>query len=291
MKRTSLLALLAFALVLTACASATPTAAPTAVPPTKQPEVQETDPTSEPIAVDMGNLAGTTWAWIAFTDPAQEIAIETPQNYTLSFGQDGSVVIVADCNHAMGTYKVDGSSLTIEVGPMTLAACPPESHSDDFVKYLGAAAVFFFDGGNLHIDLMADGGTLTFAPAEVVMADDGEGALAGALWAHPWQWVSFTSPVEEVQVDNPASYLLTFGEDGSLAIVADCNRAMASYTADGSSLQIQVGPTTLAACPPGSRSEDFIKYLGFAAIYFFQDGDLFIDLMADGGTLRFSARS
>jgi hypothetical protein len=28
--------------------------------------------------------------------------------------------------------------------------------------------------------------------------------------------------------------------------------------------------------------------LGFAAISFFQDGDLFIDLMADGGTMQFS---
>ena len=45
---------------------------------------------------------------------------------------------------------------------------------------------------------------------------------------------------------------------------------------------------TLAACPPASRSDDFVKYLGSVAIYFFQDGNLFIDLMADGGTMQFS---
>jgi heat shock protein HslJ len=122
----------------------------------------------------------------------------------------------------------------------------------------------------------------------MLIADDGEGALAGALWANPWQWVSFTSPVEEVQIETPESYLLTFIEDGSLEVVADCNNAAGSYTSDGSSLTIEMGPMTMAACPEGSLSDDFVKYLGFVAIYFFEDGDLFIDLMADGGTMRFS---
>jgi len=45
---------------------------------------------------------------------------------------------------------------------------------------------------------------------------------------------------------------------------------------------------TMAACPEGSLSDDFVQYLGFAAIYFFEEGDLYIDLMADGGTMRFS---
>jgi heat shock protein HslJ len=48
---------------------------------------------------------------------------------------------------------------------------------------------------------------------------------------------------------------------------------------------------TLAACPEGSRSDDFIKNLGFAAVYFFQDGDLFIDMFADGGTLQLAPAS
>jgi hypothetical protein len=71
-------------------------------------------------------------------------------------------------------------------------------------------------------------------------------------------------------------------------IKADCNNAKGTYTTDGSKISIVVGPMTLAACPPGSRSDEFIKHLGFAAISFFQDGDLFIDLMADGGTMQFS---
>jgi hypothetical protein len=40
--------------------------------------------------------------------------------------------------------------------------CPPESRSDQFVALLGGAAIFFFEDGNLIIDLMADGGTMIY---------------------------------------------------------------------------------------------------------------------------------
>ena len=108
------------------------------------------------------------------------------------------------------------------------------------------------------------------------------------LQTNPWQWVAFTNPVEQFLVDNPQNYVLTFNQDGTVIILADCNNASGSYTTDGSSISIQVGPMTMAACPPDSRSDDFVKYLGFAAIYFFEDGNLFIDLFADGGTMEFA---
>jgi heat shock protein HslJ len=123
------------------------------------------------------------------------------------------------------------------------------------------------------------------APGEASQAD------ADALTATTWMWSGFTNPVEQYSVENPENYTLTFQDDGTLNIKADCNNAIGSYTVDGNSLQIAIGPMTLAACPEGSRSDDFVKYLGSAAIYFFEDGDLFIDLFADGGTMQFSSTS
>lgn len=271
MKKILFLALFILGLLLAACSPATPV--PTA-PPT--------------VATEQGSLTGTTWMWIGFNDPTQSVAVETPVNYTLVFNQDGTVNIKADCNNGSGSYSVEGNSLKIEVGAMTRAMCPPESRSDDYIKYLNSAAIYFFKDGLLYIDLMADGGTMTFATSDVVMADDGEGALSGALWANPWKWVSFTSPVEKYDVESPESYLLTFHEDGTVDIKADCNNAGGNYTSNGNKLSIVIGPTTLAACPPGSRSDDFLKYLGASAIYFFKDGNLFIDTFADGGTLEFA---
>lgn len=109
-----------------------------------------------------------------------------------------------------------------------------------------------------------------------------------SLTANPWQWISFTSPVEQFDVETPASYLLTFNADGTVSIVADCNNAAGSYTDDAGALSIAVGPMTMAACPEGSRSDQFVVLLGGAARYFFQDGGLYIDLFADGGTLAFA---
>ncbi len=107
--------------------------------------------------------------------------------------------------------------------------------------------------------------------------------MTGAIW----QWVHFTDPMGEFDVPDPENYTLEFFEDGTLQIQADCNRATGSYSDEDTSINIEIGPMTLAACPPGSRSEEFLQNLGFAAIYFFQEGDLFMDLMADGGTMKF----
>jgi heat shock protein HslJ len=96
----------------------------------------------------------------------EQYRVENPENYTLTFKDDGAVEIIADCNKALGSYTLDGSSIEIEVSLMTVAACPPESRSDEFIRHLGFAKHYFFKDGNLFIDLFADGGTLEFAPAE-----------------------------------------------------------------------------------------------------------------------------
>ena len=63
-----------------------------------------------------------------------------------------------------GSYQGEGGKLTVEIGPVTAAACPPESRSEQFLKLLSGGALYFFRDGNLYIDLFADGGTMIFAP-------------------------------------------------------------------------------------------------------------------------------
>ncbi|MBK7919952.1 MAG: META domain-containing protein [Chloroflexi bacterium] len=111
--------------------------------------------------------------------------------------------------------------------------------------------------------------------------------LSPLLTGTTWQWVSLTTPVEQTAVNDPTRYTITFNTDGTAAIKADCNNVVASYTTDGSALSIIPGPTTLAACPEDSLGDQFVANLSNAAIYFFQDGDLFMDMAFDSGTLRF----
>ncbi len=296
MKKVILLTFLILSLLLAACAgsTATPTTAPVETQPTQEPEVEEVETTTETLPVETVDLGDTTWSWIAFTNPNEAITVEMPENYTLTFNDDGTVNIKADCNNAVGTYTLDGSSITIEVGPMTMAACPPESRSDDFIQYLGFAAIYFFEEGNLLIDLMADGGTMAFAPLDTMTTSDGEGAVADAvadtaqsLSANAWKWEKFTSPVEQYDVTEPENYVVNFLQDNVIVVSADCNTATGTYTVDGQSLKVELGPTTLAECSPESLSEEFLNYLQSAAIYSMADGRLIIDLAVDAGTLEF----
>ncbi|MCL4264457.1 MAG: META domain-containing protein [Anaerolineae bacterium] len=118
----------------------------------------------------------------------------------------------------------------------------------------------------------------------VVAAPPVELALTGT----PWEWVSTTdAEVGEVFVNDPTRYVIRFNEDGSANIQADCNTVLASYTTDGSSISIMPGPSTLVACPEDSQADQFIAQLSNAAIYFVQNGNLYLDLPFDSGTMRF----
>ncbi len=103
-----------------------------------------------------------------------------------------------------------------------------------------------------------------------------------------WEWVKLTTPVEQLDIDSPDRYTVQFGSDGRVALKADCNRGAGAYSTSGDG-QIALKPIALtrAACPPGSLSDRFAKEVGRATSYFVKDGDLYLELPVDSGTLRF----
>ncbi len=104
-----------------------------------------------------------------------------------------------------------------------------------------------------------------------------------------WQWIEFTDPISGTQpIANPAQYQISFVPSGTVRVVADCNRGAGQYQVDGASLQITVQAMTRAMCQPGSLSTQFVQNLNAAGVWFVQDGDLYIDLFADSGTMRFA---
>jgi heat shock protein HslJ len=250
-------------------------------------------PASPPAAVQpSGNagspaeLTGTTWNWIGFTSPNEQVAVESPESYSLLFQRDGTVTIIADCNNAPGSYQVQGGAIHIQVGTMTEVMCPSGSRSDQFIQLLGNAAAYSLQDGRLYIDLNADGGTMVLAPASTATTGNGIGDLQQALQVNPWQWIGFASPAGEYDIESPGNYLLTFHEDGTLDIKADCNTVSGRYSLDGIKMSIVTDPVTLAVCPAGSHSEEFLRYLGSVSIYLYQPGELFLNLSGDGGTMH-----
>jgi heat shock protein HslJ len=217
----------------------------------------------------------TTFVWELTelqTGPNSSATPDDPAHYTISFNDDGTVGIVADCNVGSGSYTIDGDKIAIEMGPMTLVACPEGSLSDQWIKDLAQAATFSLnDAGELVLNLPADAGFIRLAPS-----------LTGVVW----EWALFQSMDDTtVTPDDPSRYTIEFLNDGTLAIGADCNRGRGTYTRDGSSIEMTVTALTRAFCGEQSLSDDFLRYIESANTLVFQDGQLHLALPMDSGIL------
>ncbi len=86
-----------------------------------------------------------------------------------------------------------------------------------------------------------------------------------------WQWVSTQSPIEKTTVNDSDKYTIEFLPGGEVRVQADCNVAGGTYTISDSQIKIMITTTTLAACPPGSLGDQFIKELLTPSIVCFKD--------------------
>jgi heat shock protein HslJ len=206
--------------------------------------------------------------------------------------------VQADCNQGAGAYTIDGSSLTIGPMAMTMMACSPDSLDGTYLQELGLVASYVTDGPDLILSKMT-GGNMRFSAAPAAVEDE-ESAAAGGETAPAeapnilntiWLWEGTTTPVEEITAANPENYRFALLPGGLVRAQADCNQARGTYTMDGNALTMQIAAMTRMACPPGSQADLFLTQLNGAALYFVQDGKLFIDLLADSGTMRFIPRA
>lgn len=239
--------------------------------------------------ISAADLNGTSWTLLELNTDQPALA-ETA--VTISFA-DGQITGSGGCNNYNSSFSLgEDNPSAMMVAPIaaTRKACPDPILNQETAYFTALENVsqWGYLIGHLALYYQNDQGglgTLLFAPQAAVA----ETTPIELLTATTWQWLRLTDPQQQIEVASPENYTLTFLADGMIQMQADCNSATASYIAtEAGALTITPGITTLVACPPESRSEEFMQKLGFAAIYFFQDGNLFIDLMADGGTLEFS---
>jgi PKD repeat protein len=108
--------------------------------------------------------------------------------------------------------------------------------------------------------------------------------LVGPLYR--WQGTLLNDGSTFTPVD-PSQYTLQLFPDGTAAAQLDCNRSSGTYTINGNRLTLSFLATTLALCPPGSLSDRYLQQLNAVVSFFFQDGQLFLELMFDSGSMRF----
>ncbi len=94
---------------------------------------------------------------------AAELPVATQGAYTVEFATNNRLAGRADCNRFYGGYEhaKNGQIQVLALG-VTQAACPPESLSGDYLKFLGAATRYEIRAGRLRLTT-ADGSTLSFA--------------------------------------------------------------------------------------------------------------------------------
>lgn len=174
---------LLFALSLILLAACGPKASPPATLPAITPVVMTG---GQP--VNIAQVTGTEWQWrqLQETNPPSLSAVPNDQTYSLNLAADGSFTFTADCNNGSGTYTSSGTSLTLTLGPITLAACGPDSLANNYVSLLAQVVSFGMDNSSL---ILTTGSGSTFmgfgteaesvsVPVEPVIAPAGGPASA-----------------------------------------------------------------------------------------------------------------
>jgi len=209
----------------------------------------------------------------------ETVAIDTPSRYTVEFSNDGRVALRADCNRGMGRYARSDNRLTLQLGGLTRVACPPGSWSDRYLRDLAQVTRYNLAGDRLILHLGIDAGELVFAPLPAA------GDLAGSTW----RFAEAIYPGHRLLVTAADRYTLTFRDSRNVAVLADCNRSSGTYIQNGDKLAIALGPTPLAACPPQSLSDQYLRDLGSVVRYRLEGGRLRLELQDNLGTLLFDA--
>jgi heat shock protein HslJ len=200
-------ALAILAALLAACAPI-----PAAIPPTESPAQQ---PTAAPAApVTQAELVDIVWQWsdMAETLPASQSVVPDPQNYTLTFLQDNTVSIKADCNVAGGAYMLSDGSLTIRIGPSTLAFCGEDSLDMIYLASLAKVNAASMEGGRLILHFADDAGRMGFNNGGAPQASGGSTAATGMIQPQqvsidtqglPYSWQANLVPATPYDASQP----------------------------------------------------------------------------------------
>lgn len=199
----------------------------------------------------------------------------------MTYGSDGTIIYTADCNNGSMPYELSNAGMTGSMlaspGPMTLAACAPDSLSDSFIASLQAAQSYrVWAGGNeMELVLPAGGGFLLLRDADapeklaaesaavsgMVTNVDSAIIAAGATATIQIQDTSLADAAATVMgeqvIENPGQFPIAYvvGYDPN-KIVENHSYTMSTYisAADGSLLFIN--DTSIPVITNGNAAEN-----------------------------------
>ncbi len=99
-----------------------------------------------------------------------------------------------------------------------------------------------------------------------------------------WQLTAFPGVATPIE---PGRYTVQFVPDGTVAIRADCNWVLGTWTGGNGVLDLTVTQTTVAGCPADSLEEPFVQALDLATGYVL-DATMGLTLTGPSGEMYFS---
>lgn len=228
--------------------------------------------------------------------PDPDSASKSGYRFVGRWAQDANPVTNGNLRYVYQGFTNDGQYLVAFFYPVTTDKLPDETSSEEITKfntdpqgYINAQAEML--NALPPSDWQPDLNTLDAVVASLHIQGMPTTGLHGAVW----QWTGSTYQGKTTPVENPAQYEVVYHPDGVLEVKADCNRASGTYTFDGGmvgSVRVEMGPMTLAACGPESRSDELVNSLMAAQDYRVQPGgeQLQLNMPAGGPKLNFSKR-
>lgn len=98
--------------------------------------------------VNPADLQNKLWAWERHFIPETNLEerIDDPTSYTLTFNADESFNFKADCNLGIGSYTAtENGQIQMELGPITLAECGPDSRFQEMLDMMAAVQEYRFE--------------------------------------------------------------------------------------------------------------------------------------------------
>lgn len=96
-----------------------------------------------------------------------------------------------------------------------------------------------------------------------------------------WFWIASSSNAKRTAVADPSRFSLEFFADGTVKIVADCNRGQSSYQISAGKLSISAPGLTKIGCGSKSRDREFIAAITQAQAIVTVGAQLQIEFAAD----------
>lgn len=147
------LVLLTFLIISLSLPACTVEATPTAEIQQQEATSTLTPPPSATVYVDPIPIEDIQeYLWLLNTVIEKELGGEEKAvgEYNLRLLDDGTFTFRADCNDGTGSYQIDGSIMSLDISPLTLAACEQGSFSEQYITWLESVSSF----GSLEGDLI-----------------------------------------------------------------------------------------------------------------------------------------